>query len=429
MSDHKTEESTSRGGPVPLHGLLAEYETPWQLIDASNKVREARYERWDTFTPFPVHGIDKAMGIRMTILPWIVLVAGLTGLASAIALQWWTNAFNYPWIVSGKPMWSIPANVPIMFEMTVLFSGITTLVGMLLLNGMPHPSHPLDLKERFARATNDRFFLLIEASDPKFDEKQTRALLEGTAPVVLDEVREDRVTSDRLPKVVTYGMIILTTAAMVPLALAAKARHSKSRDPRIHLIGDMDWQPKYKAQRQNPAFSDTRAQREPVAGTIAVGDLREDDHYFRGKVEGQFARTFPFQLPLTQQTVERGQQRFGIYCAPCHGLLGDGRGMITRRAEALIESGRGRGMAWVPPTDINQAHIQAQPVGQLFDTITNGIRNMPAYGPQIPTEDRWAIVMYVRALQKKNGAAAPAPAPTAAPAPPTQTPETGSNAP
>src|SRR5688572_14857096 len=148
MSDHKTEESTSTG-PVPLHGLLAEYETPWQLIDASNKVREARYQRWDTYTPFPVHGIDKAMGIRMTILPWIVLVAGLTGLASAIALQWWTNAFDYPWIVSGKPMWSIPANVPIMFEMTVLFSGITTLVGMLALNGMPHPSHPLDLKERF----------------------------------------------------------------------------------------------------------------------------------------------------------------------------------------------------------------------------------------------------------------------------------------
>jgi hypothetical protein len=103
--------------------------------------------------------------------------------------------------------------------------------------------------------------------------------------------------------------------------------------------------------------------------------------------------------------------------------------MVTQRAESLIENGRGRGMAWVEPTNINQAHIAAQPVGQLFDSITNGIRNMPAYGPQIPTEDRWAIVMYVRALQKKNGAEAPAPAPTPAPAPPTQTPETGSNAP
>jgi mono/diheme cytochrome c family protein len=430
MSDEYNKDESGSKGPAPLHGLLAEYETPWQLVDASKKVRDARYQRWDTYSPFAIHGMEKAMGIKMTVLPWIVLAAGLTGLATAIALQWWTNAVNYPWIVSGKPLWSIPANVPIMFELTVLFSGITALVAMLMLNGLPHPSHPLDLKERFARATDDRFFLLIEASDAKFDEKKTRALLEETGPVVLDEVLEDRQTSDRLPRGVTYAIIILTTAAMLPLALAAKARYTKSREPRIHLIGDMDWQPKYKAQRQNPVFADTRAQRVQVAGTIAVGELREDEHYYRGRTEGNFARTFPFQLPPTSQTIERGQERYGIFCAPCHGMLGDGQGMVTKRAEALIASGRGRGMAWVPPTDMTQAHIVAQPVGQLFDTITNGIRNMPAYGPQIPTEDRWAIVMYVRALQRRAAqTGAPAPEPAPAPAPPTQTPAPGSPAP
>ena len=427
MSDeHKTEVVPN--GPAPLHGLLAEYETPWQLVDASRKVRDARYERWDTFTPFPIHGIDKAMGIKMTVLPWIVLGAGLTGLATAIWLQLWTNGVDYPLIVSGKPFFSIPANVPIMFELTVLFSGITTLIAMLMLNGLPHPSHPLDLKARFARASDDRFFLLVEARDAKFDEKQTRALLEATGPLVLDEVREDRETSDRLPRVVTYALIILTTAAMLPLALAAKARYSKSRDPRVHLIGDMDWQPKYKAQRTNPVFDDDRAQRPQVAGTIAVGELREDDHLYRGKVEGEYARTFPFQIPLSQASVERGQERFGIYCAPCHGLLGDGQGMVAKRADALITSGRGRGMAWVQPTDINQPHIQAQPVGQLFETITNGIRNMPPYASQISSEDRWAIVMYMRALQKKHGVAPPAGSPPAA-TPPTQTPNSGSNSP
>jgi mono/diheme cytochrome c family protein len=427
MSDeHKTELISN--GPAPLHGLLAEYETPWQLVDASKKVRDARYQRWDTFTPFPIHGIDQAMGIKMTILPWIVLAAGITGLITGTALQLWTNGVDYPWIVSGKPFFSIPANVPIMFEMTVLFSGITTLVAMLVLNGLPQPAHPLDFKERFARATNDRFFLLVEASDAKFDEKETRALLAATGPVVLDEVREDRQTSDRLPRGVTYALIVLTTAAMLPLALAAKARYTKSREPRVHLIGDMDWQPKYKAQRTNPVFDDGRAQRPQLAGTIAVGELREDDHLFRGKVEGEYARTFPFQIPLTQQSVERGQQRFGIYCAPCHGLLGDGKGMVAQRADALIASGRGRGMAWVPPTDVNQTHIQAQPVGQLFETISNGIRNMPPYASQISAEDRWAIVMYLRALQKKSAASAPAAPPPAA-TPPTQTPNSGSNSP
>src|SRR5688500_9640403 len=165
-------------GKAPLHGLLAECTSPLELPAASRKVRDAGFSRWHTFPPLPVHGIDKAMGIKMTILPWFVLVAGLTGLASAILLQWWTNAYDYPWLISGKPMWSIPANVPIMFELTVLFSGLTALVGMLVLNNLPFPSHPLDFVKRFARSTDDRFFLLIEAADPKFDEEATQKLLE-----------------------------------------------------------------------------------------------------------------------------------------------------------------------------------------------------------------------------------------------------------
>ncbi|HEY8945329.1 MAG TPA: quinol:electron acceptor oxidoreductase subunit ActD [Polyangiaceae bacterium] len=402
MSDEHKPKRPAEAGEAPLHGLLAEYESPWKLLDASTKVRDAGFTRWDTYTPFPVHGIDKAMGIKMTVLPWFVLCAGLTGLATAILLQWWTNAVDYPWIVSGKPFWSIPANVPIMFELTVLFSGITTLVGMLMLNGLPHPSHPLDLKERFARATDDRFFLLIQASDPKFDEAKTRALLDGTEPVVLDEVKEDRVTSNAMPKFVVYGMIILTAAAAIPFALAAKARFTKSREPRIHAIGDMDWQPKYKAQRQNPFYADTRAQREDVAGTVAVGELREDEHLYTGRVGGAYARNFPQQLQVNESTMERGRERYGIYCAPCHGLTGAGDGMITKRADELAATGRGKGMAWVPPTNVNQDHLRAQPVGQLFESITKGVRTMPAYGSQISVEDRWAIVLYLRALQRKS---------------------------
>ena len=399
--DHDSQPKTQPEA-APLHGLLAEYETPWALVDASKKVRDAGFTRWDTYTPFPVHGIDGAMGIKMTRLPWIVLCAGLTGLCGAILLQWWTNAHDYPWITSGKPFWSIPANVPIMFEGTVLFSAITTLVGMLMLNGLPAPSHPLDLKARFLRATNDRFFLLIQASDPKFDEKQTRRLLESTAPDLVDEVREDRVTSPVLPKALVYGMITLTAVAAIPFALAAKARFSKSRDPRIHAIGDMDWQPKYKAQRENPFFSDLRATREQVVGTVAVGELRDDDHLYRGRVAGAFAPTFPKQILMTEATIERGRQRFGIYCTPCHGFGGEGNGMVAQRAEYLQSSGTGKGMAWVPPTNVNQAYLRQQPVGQLFDSITNGVRNMPPYGAQISTEDRWAIVMYLRALQRRG---------------------------
>ncbi len=397
MSDaHTTEETPT--GPAPLHGLLAEYNTPREILAAARKVRDAGFTRWDTYTPFAVHGMDPAMGIKMTILPWIVLGAGLTGLATAILLQWWTNAFDYPWVISGKPIWSIPANVPIYFELTVLFSALTTLAGMLMLNNLPLPSHALDHVKRFARSTNDKFFLLIEAADPKFDEKDTRELIESTHPAAIEDVPEDRTTSDKMPNVLIYGIIIVSALAAVPFALAAKARYSRSPKPRIHAIGDMDWQPKYKAQRSNPVFADRRSTREDVPGTVAVGELREDDHLYKGKIGGAWATTFPEQIALDEKTMARGAERFGIYCTPCHGQSGKGDGMINQRAEQLTLAGVAN--AWIPPTDITQEHLRYMPVGQLFDSITNGVRNMPPYGSQILTEDRWAIIMYVRALQK-----------------------------
>jgi mono/diheme cytochrome c family protein len=383
-------------GKAPLHGLLAEYATPSEILAASRKVRDAGFSRWDTFTPFPVHGIDKAMGIKMTILPWFVLVAGLTGLASAILLQWWTNSYDYPWIISGKPFWSIPANVPIMFEMTVLFAGLTTLIGMLVLNNLPLPSHPLDFVRRFARSTDDRFFLLVEAADPKFDEETTKALLDGTHPLAVESVLEDRTTPAGLPTGLVYALVILAVASLVPFAFFAKARYATSSSPRIHAIGDMDWQPKYKAQRGNPIFADGRADRVPDPGTVAVGELHEDDHFYRGKLNDAWARTFPPSLKLDEQLMARGKERFGIYCAPCHGLTGEGDGMIARRAESLQQG------TWVAPTNVTQEHLRQMPVGELFNTITHGVRNMPAYASQIAPADRWAIVLYLRALQRSR---------------------------
>lgn len=392
MSHDETPEETTR--PAALHGLLAEYDSPTAILSASRKIRDAGFSRWDTFTPFPVHGIDKAMGIKMTILPWFVLVAGLTGLASAILLQWWTNSYDYPWLISGKPIWSIPANVPIMFEMTVLFAGLTTLIGMLVLNNLPLPSHPLDFVKRFARSTDDRFFLLIEAADPKFDEEATKKLLEGTNPAAVEAVQEDNKTPNRLPTGIIYAIVILGVASAVPFALAAKARYSKSASPRIHAVGDMDWQPKYKAQRENTVFADGRATRLPDPNTVAVGELREDRHFYEGKVGGGFARTFPPQVRLDDLTMQRGQERYGIYCAPCHGLGGEGNGMVAKRAEELQQG------TWVPPTNLTQDYLRNQPVGELFHSISNGIRNMPPYAPQVSTSDRWAIIMYLRALQR-----------------------------
>ena len=191
--------------------------------------------------------------------------------------------------------------------------------------------------------------------------------------------------------------LIAVSLALIPPLLVARARAVKSKEPRIHLIPDMDNQPKFKAQATNPFFADDRAMRLPVSDTVARGELRDNPRFYYGKKpDGQWVDRFP--LPVTEELMSRGQQRFGIYCATCHGLGGYGNGPIAQRAEELEEG------TWVSPPSFHTDTTRNRPHGEIFDFITNGVRTMPAYGPQIPVEDRWAIVAYLRALQRSQNA-------------------------
>ncbi|PWB75022.1 MAG: quinol:cytochrome C oxidoreductase [Holophagae bacterium] len=158
----------------------------------------------------------------------------------------------------------------------------------------------------------------------------------------------------------------------------------------------MDNQPKYRPQSRNRLFADRRAMRPPVEGTVARGELREDDRLYRGAVGGVWVEEIP--VPVTDQLLRRGRARYDIYCSPCHGLAGYGDGMVAKRADALQEG------TWTPPASFHSELVRGRPVGHLYNTISNGIRNMPAYGPQITVEDRWAIVAYLRALQRSQSA-------------------------
>ncbi len=206
-----------------------------------------------------------------------------------------------------------------------------------------------------------------------------------------------------MPKSIVYIALLLITAAAVPPALIAQARAVRSSKPRIHLIHDMDNQPRFEAQHANPFFADGRAMRPPVAGTVARGELRADDHFERGIVAGKWAKTFPTQVDVSMTLMKRGQERFNIYCQPCHGAAGYGDGIVNKKAMELLNLGT-NGTTWVAPKSIHEEQIRAQPVGQIFNSITNGVRNMPPYGPQIPVADRWAIVAYVKALQRSQNA-------------------------
>ena len=163
----------------PHYGILAEFATPADLYHACERVRDAGFTRWDAHTPFPVHGLAGAMGLRRSPLPWIVLGMGLTGAALGFLLQWWVHASAYPLVISGKPFFAWPAMVPITFEVAVLFGALGAVFGMLGLNRLPMHHHPLFQSKVFERATDDAFFISIESWDPRFDPSATRTLLES----------------------------------------------------------------------------------------------------------------------------------------------------------------------------------------------------------------------------------------------------------
>jgi len=169
-------------------GLLAEFDTVEKLLAAAEAVRRAGYTKFDAHSPIPVHGLDEAMGIRSTRLPIVVLLGGAAGCAGGLLLQWWTNAVNYPFLISGKPLFGLPAAIPVAFESTVLLAALGAVGGLFVANGWPQFFHPVLRSERFRAATDDTFFISIEAADPRFDVAATRALLESLGSRAVEEV-------------------------------------------------------------------------------------------------------------------------------------------------------------------------------------------------------------------------------------------------
>lgn len=163
-------------------GILAEYDSPSAIFNACLLTKKAGYKKFDSYTPFPVHGLDKAMGIKPSILPWMVLLSGLLGGSLAIIFMVWASAYDYPLNIGGKPTWSIPAFIPVTFEVTILFSALMAVFGMFFLNGLPKYHDPLFSIDAFAKVTDDKFFLMIGHNDSKFDLENTKAFLSDTKP-------------------------------------------------------------------------------------------------------------------------------------------------------------------------------------------------------------------------------------------------------
>ena len=172
------------------YGMIGEFDTPAATIRAAEKVRDAGFKKWDVFTPYPMHGLDKAMGLGSSKVGWFAFLGGVTGYALGNLMIWWMNAHDYAIVIGGKPMFSPFSAFPPSYELTILLGSFGALFGMLFLNRLPRLHHPLLKHGRFALATHDRFFIVIESADPKYSEAETRKLLESAGSRHIEVVEE-----------------------------------------------------------------------------------------------------------------------------------------------------------------------------------------------------------------------------------------------
>jgi hypothetical protein len=177
-------------GSPKAYGIIAEFTTPADAMHAAEKIRDAGFRKWDVFTPFPVHGMDSAMGLKNSKVGWFSFIGGVTGYTSGMLMIWWMNAVDYPIVIGGKPMFSPYGAFPPCYELTILLGSFGALLGMLFLNRLPRLHHPLLKHRRFALATHDRFFIVIETSDPKYSESETRKLLQAAGSPRIEMVEE-----------------------------------------------------------------------------------------------------------------------------------------------------------------------------------------------------------------------------------------------
>lgn len=173
-----------------IYGLLAEFDTPTQLVEAARKVRDAGYTKTDAFSPFPIHEMDDALGIKRSILPYLVFGGGVAGLAAGMGLQYFVHVIDYPLNVGGRPFFSLPAFIPVAYELTILLAAFVAVFGMLFMNGLPQPYHPVFNVERFALATREKFFLVIESTDDRFEYAETKKFMENLKPQGVYDVED-----------------------------------------------------------------------------------------------------------------------------------------------------------------------------------------------------------------------------------------------
>jgi mono/diheme cytochrome c family protein len=370
--------------PSPTFAVLGLYTDPKKLVEAAKQLRPRKLGRLEAYTPYPVHGLDRALGLPPSSLGKLVMAMGLTGAVLALLFEGWTSAVDYPLITGGKALFSWQAFVPVMFDVTVLFATFTAGLAMLFLfNKLPFFGHPLLGAPAIAGITRDKLALSLENDGQAFDpEAAKQALLEHGAEaveIVPTPAGERLLDLHGLLRVIA-GIVAACVVAGLGTYGAIKAM--PVLPPMVH----MHEQPRLDAFRATSFFPDGRGMRPAVAGTVARGHLPPG---FTTPEQAGAMLSNP--LPLTQRTAERGRKVFNDHCAVCHGPIGNGVALLSHAYGAK-------------PANLLSNEARAKPDGYIYGVIMRGKNAMPSYAGDLDESDRWAAVHYVRILQRAENA-------------------------
>ncbi|MGC9985113.1 MAG: quinol:electron acceptor oxidoreductase subunit ActD [Polyangia bacterium] len=369
------------GGTFAVLGL---YSDGHKIVDAANQIRPRKLGRLEAYTPYPVHGLDRAIGLAPSRLGRLVMFMGVMGAGLALLFEGWVSAVDYPLITGGKPLFSWQAFVPVMFEVTVLFATFTAGLAMLFaFNKLPWFGHPILHSKAIKDITRDKLALSIEATSVAFDAEAARqALVDNGAESV------EIVPVPAWDRPLSLLGLLRTIAAIVAACLVAGAGlfAAEKLMPIVPPMIHMHDQPKLSAFRESSFFADGRGMRPAVEGTVARGHLPPD---FATPEEAGALLGNP--LPLTQAVAERGRKVFNDHCAICHGPVGDGVPLLSR-----AYGGK--------PGNFLSNEIRARPEGHLYGVLMLGKNAMPSYAADLDATDRWAVVHYIRILQRAQNA-------------------------
>jgi len=365
------------------YSVLGVFETPNALMKAIPQVRAAKLGTVEAYTPYAIHGIEEALGLRRSPLGGMVLVMGILGALVALGAQYWISAIDYPIVTGGKAVGSWEAFVPIMFEVTVLFATFTAGLGMLLvLNKLPFFGHPVLSSKAIKGITRDRYILALEAEDEGFDSAAAAKALQVAGALEVEVLP----APDRSPFLRSDVILRALGGIFVACLVSGLAMYFATKwFPLLKPMVYMQDQPRLNVQKPSTFFKDGHGMQRPVQGTVARGHLPTAT----GTQDEAAVLLNP--LPRTPEVFATGRQAFKHRCEVCHGALGNGMGSLTAAYGAK-------------PANLQAKQFLDYPDGKIYWAIVNGKNAMPPHAADLTESQRWAVVHYVRALQRAQNA-------------------------